>query len=492
MMYGDHYRNTELLKEITEKVELKFEGLNMVWCYKEHSSTLQIPEDYTVPEIVAFDTQRSFESVAKQFEMTHCKIVNKSCFVKENDQDILIMSKPQLVTSYESMCYDKLVDEKVITQNFVNDWLRNNPSQRSYDDIGTYPDKTKCPENHYNSWKAFAMESVKSYTSMPDELAIMRKHIKILCNNDDEVATYFEAWIAQMIQFPAVKSICPVLISKEGAGKGTLMRLLEKMMGKSKVFETATPSRDVWGDFNGRMASTFLINLNELSKKETMESEGRIKALITDPTLTINNKGVNRYEIDSYHRFLITTNKEEPVNSSKDDRRKLIVRSSDELIGNKEYFTKMYEMFDDVNVIKTCYEYFKSIPNMNEFDKLKMPTTTYHEELKEMSVSPLENWLKALTLENFYEKENVEIVDKKQFDSFKDWCKNCGIEYNLSSIQFGVRLKRLSINGISFGKHTKSGNTRIFNFVQLKEHFKINNIEVDASEDDQEDEDLEY
>ena len=44
------------------------------------------------------------------------------------------------------------------------------------------------------------------------------------------------------------------------------------------------------------------------------------------------------------------------------------------------------------------------------------------------SVSPLENWLKALTLMNFYEKENVEIADKKQFDSFKDWCKKCGIE----------------------------------------------------------------
>ena len=57
------------------------------------------------------------------------------------------------------------------------------------------------------------------------------------------------------------------------------------------VFETATPSRDIWGDFNGRMASTFLVNLNELSKKETIESEGRIKALITDPKLTINNKG---------------------------------------------------------------------------------------------------------------------------------------------------------------------------------------------------------
>ena len=62
----------------------------------------------------------------------------------------------------------------------------------------------------------------------------------------------------------------------------------------------------------------------------------------------------------------------------------------------------------------------------------------------------------------------------------------------VGGVQFGVRLQRLSINDISFGKHTKSGNTRIFNFIQLKEHFKINNIKMDASEDDQEDEDLEY
>jgi phage/plasmid-associated DNA primase len=372
-------------------------------------------------------------------------------------------------------------------ENFVSNWLRNNPSQRSYDDIGNYPDKSKCPINHFNSWKAFAMDTVSSYKTMPDELAIIRNHIKILCDNDEQVATYFEAWIAQMIQFPAIKSVCPVLISKEGAGKGSLMRLFERMLGDSKVFETATPSRDIWGDFNGRMASTFLVNLNELSKKETVESEGRIKALITDPKLTINNKGVNQYDINSHHRFIITTNKEEPINTAKDDRRKFIIRSSDELIGNELYFTKLHEMLNDLNVIKTCYEYFKTIPDMNEFGKLKLPSTEYQEELKEMSVSPLENWLKDLTLEHYYDKENVEILDKKQYDLFKCWCKKCGIEYNLSSIQFGVRMKRLAMNGMEFGKHTKNGNTRIFNFTLLKEHFKLNNIEVDTTEDDDDD-----
>ena len=42
-----------------------------------------------------------------------------------------------------------------------------------------------------------------------------------------------------MIQFPAVKSTCLTFISGEGAGKGTLMRLFERMMGTSKVFETS-------------------------------------------------------------------------------------------------------------------------------------------------------------------------------------------------------------------------------------------------------------
>ena len=45
------------------------------------------------------------------------------------------------------------------------------------------------------------------------------------------------------------------------------------MMGSEKVFETPQPSRDIWGDFNGRMANTFLINLNELSKKKGLKAK---------------------------------------------------------------------------------------------------------------------------------------------------------------------------------------------------------------------------
>ena len=478
MMYGDQYKNSELLKEITDKVESIFPELGMVWCYKEHSNTLHIPEDYSIPEVVVVNPDKNFKSISDKFELTHCKIVNKSFFVCENPDNIILMSKPQIITAYENIIYEKPSDTKdgvkLVETNFINDWLRNNPTQRSYADMGCFPDKSKCPSNYFNTWQPFAMEKITEYTEKPDALRAIKAHILILCGNSQEVATYFEAWIAQMIQYPAVKSICPTFISKEGAGKGTLMRLMEKMLGNSKVFETASPSRDIWGDFNGRMASTFLVNLNELSKRETSESEGRIKGLITDPKLTINNKGVNQYDIDSYHRFIISTNNEEPIKTARDDRRNLVIRSSDELCGNKEYFTTLYKMLEDENVIKTCYEYFKNIEGMDCFNKLPLPLTEYHSELQTMSVSPLESWIKSLVEDNFY-KPSIELTDKVQYDMFKVWCKDCGLEYNITSMQFGVRLKRLNITGIDFGKHTNKGNTKVFDIETLKKYFKIEN-----------------
>jgi hypothetical protein len=99
-----------------------------------------------------------------------------------------------------------------------------------------------------------------------------------------------------MIQYPAVKTICPTFISKQGAGKSQIVyTMMAGMLGTSKVFETTDPSRDVWGQFNGRMANSFLIILNEMSLADTKESEGRMKGLVTDASLiTINKKSVNQ------------------------------------------------------------------------------------------------------------------------------------------------------------------------------------------------------
>ena len=46
MVYGNHYDNLDLLKEIETYVEEQMPGLNMKWSYKPHNQTMKIPEDF--------------------------------------------------------------------------------------------------------------------------------------------------------------------------------------------------------------------------------------------------------------------------------------------------------------------------------------------------------------------------------------------------------------------------------------------------------------
>ena len=480
LIYGDYNKNTELITNIESKVAEDFEGLNMRFAYKEHSKMVLMPDDFTEesPEKLSVEDEKTFEYMSAEFEKTHAKITNAGIFVKEYPDKIVAFSRTGIVTAYESMTYDKLIEKKngdafISPHNFIKDWLVNNPSIRSYTDMGCYPDQDKCPTDYYNTWRPFAMELVKDYDDMPDALELIKKHILILAGNEPEVASYLESWIAQMIQYPSVKTICPTLISKEGAGKGTLMMLLQKMIGEKKYFETPTPSKTVFGNFNGEMANSFLVNLDELSKKEMTDCEGYFKSLTTNPMITINEKGVKSYTINSYHRFIITTNKEDPITSKKDDRRNLIIRSSDELIGRTEYFNELYALLGDVNVIKTCYEYFKGIPNMADFKNIPMPKTAYQRDIQESAVCPIEMWLKDLATKNHESKELVVSV-AVQYTLFTEWCSKCGINYEVSNVQFGVRLKRLNIDGVGERVHGKSGDKRTFDIQKMISHFKIN------------------
>jgi hypothetical protein len=64
---------------------------------------------------------------------------------------------------------------------------------------------------------------------------------------------------------------------------------------------------------------------------------------------------MNQTTIKSYHRFIISTNKDDPIATSKDDRRNLIIRCSDELVNNKIYFDKLHHLLELAMIIsKIC------------------------------------------------------------------------------------------------------------------------------------------
>jgi hypothetical protein len=184
-----------------------------------------------------------------------------------------------------------------------------------------------------------------------------------------------------------------------------------------------------------------------------------MKALITEPTVTINIKGVKAFNHPSYHRFFITTNSPDPVTSKSDDRRNCIIRSSDELIGNKPYFSRMHQILEDVNVIKTCYEYFKSIPNMHNFSQLRLPVTEYHRGIMEGSECPIKLWIRHYA-ENT--ETDQELTSQEVYQLFNTWRHNEGIKYECSSLALLQRISRFKLHGVQKIKGQLSNTTKFY------------------------------
>lgn len=419
-----------------------------------------------------------FEKMAKEFEKCHIKITNKQMFLKETDDGFIFMKEAGLKVAYAHLCVEERVvkakKETMKSTSFIKKWISHeHPNIRRAEDVGVFPNEKSCPKNIYNIWQPFAAEKfIGDYKKNEEALHFILNHILLLCGKQQDAYDYFILWIAHMIQYPEQKSKMVSFISKQGSGKGTLIRLLSKMLGDKRVFQSSNPSRDVWGNFNSLMAAAYLVNLDELSKMDTKESEGRIKNLVTEPNITINGKGQEPYNIASYHRFLITTNSEDNINTETGDRRNLIMRCSDDKKGDAEYFKQFYAYLDDETVIRTCYDYFKDIKGAELFANLPIPETEFQNNLKEKNKPITEQWLEDFVRRNCDDGDK-ELLGNEIYKDFTKWTDTNGIRYDTNSIKLGLFLSNCGIDGVSKGRHTKFGDTRLFDIGKLKKYYNI-------------------
>jgi hypothetical protein len=196
----------------------------------------------------------------------------------------------------------------------------------------------------------------------------------------------------------------------------------------------------------------------------------QIKGLITDASLTINNKGVNQFKIISYHRFIITTNNENPIDTKEDDRRNEIIRSSDEKIGDKAYFNELNKLMDDENVLRTVYDYFKAIPDMDKFGEIPLPITEHQAVLKSANRTKPDLWLESFTDDNL-DKTEVKLKPAEVLELFNAWCATEGVEFKIDSLKLGVQLSQLKIdNAVNWDSGRRY---KIFNIDILKKHYKL-------------------
>ena len=253
------------------------------------------------------------------------------------------------------------------------------------------------------------------------------------------------------------------------------MQLMSMLLGSNKVLETSEPLKYVFGDFNGRMASSYLVNLNEINKREMSMCQDKFKALATDPKLMINEKFQKSYPIKSYHRFINCSNSDDPVPTKDGDRRNCIMKASDKKLGDQAYFDRLWAMLEDKNAMASIYDYLKKqvedVPN-GPFNRNDIPNTIHQSIIKQASRSYVDMWLEEFAYK--YDGDGrTEWTPKELLNDYTEYIKYTKLheETPTSLIGLGKKIGFLNNSYIKC-KHTSKGNIWTINCEMIAKQYR--------------------
>jgi len=427
------------------------------------------------------DTDNNYLDVEAEFNKTHFKVIKQSLYCSYENFELQTFKKGNFEVSYNHKTYDS-IDKygNPIDANFISKYMKSKTS-RVYADMNIYPNPKLCPDNHFNLWLPFAIENMKCDDRNEEGLKFILNHILILCNNDKEVAEYVIDWISHLFQRPWEKSTFLLFVSQEGIGKSTIFsKLLKSMIGVSKFFSTTNAQNNILGEFNEALINSFLIVFEELNFLNTKGCMGAFKTLITNDEIYINPKGSKGYMMNSYHRACGNTNNPNiNISTEKGDRRKCMIKCSNEKKGNVEYMKELHFYCEDQPTMKSFYEFCMN-RNVADFITKPIPLTAYQEELQKFYESLVETFLKKKVC-YFYHTSNNKIQQYSFSKLYKDyiyWLCSNNETYSTSKRKFSLELGNLEYEG--FKKEKKSGDiVCIFDIPKLLEVWNIQLDNVD-------------
>jgi phage/plasmid-associated DNA primase len=127
-----------------------------------------------------------------------------------------------------------------------------------------------------------------------------------------------------MLQCPATKpGVMIVLLGGQGTGKGALFALLSRIWAHSVL--RVSDIEQIAGRFNAALANAYVVCMDEALFVGDRKSQDKMKSLITEPIISIEQKHQPQHSIESYHRYFAASNHDHFAQIENDDRRYFIL-----------------------------------------------------------------------------------------------------------------------------------------------------------------------
>ena len=261
--------------------------------------------------------------------------------------------------------------------------------RRSYDGIDLVPDGPEVlPNNSLNLWRGFSVHP------KPGSWELMKSHIaEVLADGDSAALEYIMKWSAWTVQNPGERAEAALVFrGGKGSGKGTFAHALRRMFGAHGLH--VANSKHLVGAFNAHLRNCLLLYADEAFWAGDKQGESTLKALITEATLTIEQKGIDAVQWHNRIHLIMTANAEWVVPASHDERRYAVFNVSEKHMGDENYFRALYAEIENGGLEAMLHD-LKNV-ELGKWHPRHIVKTKALVEQKMQSMLPLQEWWESM------------------------------------------------------------------------------------------------
>ena len=214
--------------------------------------------------------------------------------------------------------------------------------------------------------------------------------LQVICDCDNSSFTYLIGYLAHMFQKPSEKpGVMIVLLGGQGTGKGMFFRLLRAIWPRTTL--QVSDIAQVTERFNASLEKHYLVCMDEALFAGDRKALDRLKSLVTEPVISVEQKHQPSRLIVSVHRFFAASNHDHFVHVELDDRRFVFLRVSNCHQQDTGYFSSLASALDDRSIVAGFAHYLAST-NLSVFDVRKKPNSNEHLSQKLKSLQGPDRW----------------------------------------------------------------------------------------------------
>lgn len=439
------------------------------------------------------DKNSNYEEKRTYFEKFYKYFVDTDTFYRVKNQynkkydfyntDLVEIKKNGLIHLY----YHEKDDEgKLIKKGFIKTYTFDNDRTNLFNIIF---DPNENSKNYYNFFDGFNYSKVLDLNDEITEddindfnflLNFIKKNV---CENNDNFYDYFISHFSNILQNPTFLNHMIFLLysSKQGTGKSSYLKFLSKVIGQKYSYFGSY--EQVLEKHSTSGLGKFLNVIEEVDFKKSSKFSEDMKNLSQREEGVYNGKGKVETKINTYVRYLLTSNNSNSIVINKEDRRYVIYEF--QKIDNEDDINRLDNIYENKKIMYLFGDYLMNYDikykTRNCWIKNKPMTDCYKLFIHNDSVS---SYFKDLYKKQdfFLDEDNndfitqninndeVKVKCKNLYSNYVDYCCDCGMK-PFSKTNF---YKKISTDYKYIKKSTIRGYQKyLFSLVDINNHLSI-------------------